>query len=169
MNFKMARPDRRMPSQRTSTGASFPMRSPTSAQKSAVRREGTAPELTLREALQARDLRGYRLNLSSLPGCPDVAFTRWKVAVFVDGMFWHGHPSKFRPGRSGEYWDRKIARNQERDRRVTKRLHDLGWVVVRFWESEVEHDPSSCVDRILLALGHQGRPRAPTRTPRCGV
>ena len=134
---------------------------PTSAQKSAVRREGTAPELLLRRALVAHGLRGYRLNLHSLPGCPDAAFTRWKVAVFVDGMFWHGHPSKFQPGRSGEYWDRKIARNRERDNRVTQQLRDLGWLVLRFWEFDLQDNPNACVDRVRSALASQGHTTPP--------
>jgi len=131
------------------------------AQKSAVRKKGTAPEVALRRGLAQRELRGYRLNDASLPGCPDIVFTRWKVAIFVDGMFWHGHPAKFTPGKSGDYWDRKITRNRERDNRVTHQLRELGWLVLRFWERDVQENAKACVNSIGAALASQGRTLRP--------
>ncbi|MCH7811683.1 MAG: very short patch repair endonuclease [Chloroflexi bacterium] len=118
----------------------------------AVRREGTAPELALRRALAREGVRGYRLNVKSLPGAPDLAFTRWRVAVFVDGAFWHGHPKKFPEDRVKEYWRRKIARNRERDRAVNVKLRQAGWRVLRTWDFEVESSARAVVSKIRRAL-----------------
>lgn len=76
---------------------------------SSIRKTDTKPELALRRALRRHGITGYRLHARSIPGCPDVAFTRWRVAVFVDGVFWHGHPDYFQPGTKSPYWDAKIG------------------------------------------------------------
>lgn len=115
---------------------------------SRIRSKDTKPEIALRQALWARGLRGWRCNRKTLPGKPDVSFGPSKVAVFVDGRFWHGHPDYFTFGKSGEYWDKKIARTQERDREANERLVELGWTVLRFWDFEVENDVESCVTAI---------------------
>ena len=117
-----------------------------------VRREGTAPELTLRRALSHAGLRGYRLQWSNAPGRPDIAWVGRRVAVFVDGAFWHGHPSRYWQGRSGPYWDAKIARNQARDRRNDAALLQAGWRVIRIWDFEVIQDVAQCVERVRQAL-----------------
>jgi DNA mismatch endonuclease (patch repair protein) len=75
--------------------------------------------------------------------------------VFVDGAFWHGHPRAFREGKSGDYWDKKIRRNMERDRAANQALHELGWLVLRFWDFEVKADAGSCADAVEGALGGQ--------------
>ena len=97
-------------------------------------------------------LRGYRIDRSSLPGRPDLAWGPAKVAVFVDGAFWHGHPSAYTPGKSGLYWDEKITRNCRRDREADARLVDLGWTVIRLCHFEVRRDLNTCVQRIHVAL-----------------
>lgn len=84
----------------------------------------------------------------------DIVFARAKVAVFMDGCFWHGCPEHFVPPRSNtEYWGPKIARNMERDRETTERLEALGWTVMRFWEHE---DPLEAAGTILEVL-HRSR------------
>lgn len=108
--------------------------------------------MLLRRALHAAGHRGWRCHLKTVPGKPDVAFTRRKVAVFVDGRFWHGHPDYFTPGKSGAYWDAKIARTQERDRLANEALREAGWTVVRFWDFDVEQDVDGCVHRVGAAL-----------------
>jgi DNA mismatch endonuclease (patch repair protein) len=118
---------------------------------SRIRRRDTKPELLLRRAVWARGLRGYRLDDRRLPGRPDLAWTRAKVAVFVDGAFWHGHPSAFTHGKSGSYWDEKIARNVERDREADDALRAMGWTVFRFWDFEVRKECGRCVDAIADA------------------
>jgi DNA mismatch endonuclease (patch repair protein) len=86
-----------------------------------------------------------------VPGKPDIAWIGRRTAVFVDGAFWHGHPDYYR-GQSGEFWNRKIARNRERDLRVNRELDELGWTVVRLWDFEIESDVESCVSRVESSL-----------------
>jgi DNA mismatch endonuclease (patch repair protein) len=117
-----------------------------------IRSKNTAPELALRKALWQVGVRGWRCHARSLPGKPDLAFTRWQLAVFVDGCFWHGHPDYFTPGKSGAYWDAKIARTKERDRLTEKTLLESGWKVLRFWDFEVEESVDTCVAEIRAAL-----------------
>jgi DNA mismatch endonuclease, patch repair protein len=123
-----------------------------------IRSKDTKPELAIRRGLFAREIRGWRCHTRFLPGKPDVAFTRWKVAVFIDGAFWHGHPDHFTFGKSGAYWDAKIARTQERDRVANSELESLGWVVLRFWDFEVKENLTSCLGKIIDALQDAGRP-----------
>ncbi len=115
-----------------------------------VRTRNTAPEVALRRALFAAGIRGWRLH-RPLPGRPDLAFARARLCVFVDGAFWHGHPDYYH-GQSGEFWDRKIARNRERDQRVNHELTDLGWSVLRLWDFEIERDPATCVLKVQSAI-----------------
>jgi DNA mismatch endonuclease (patch repair protein) len=119
---------------------------------SRIRSKDTKPELALRRALFAAGVRGWRCHPKTVPGKPDLAFTRARVAVFVDGRFWHGHPDYFTFGKSGAYWDAKIERTQERDRLANEALARAGWTVVRFWDFEVEKDLSSCVGRVVDAV-----------------
>jgi DNA mismatch endonuclease (patch repair protein) len=119
---------------------------------SRIRSSNTGPELILRRALWRHGLRGYRLHAKRLPGKPDIAWGKRSVAVFVDGAFWHGHPSAFKPGKSGEYWDAKIARNMARDEAANRALRELGWRVVRLWDFEVRSMPDQCVAQIEAAL-----------------
>src|SRR5690554_229053 len=100
----------------------------------------TAPEVKLRRALWAAGFRGYRLHRRDLPGTPDLAWIGKKIAVFVDGAFWHGHPSAFTPGKSGQFWDEKIRQNIARDERVDAELLESGWTVIRLWDFEVAKD-----------------------------
>jgi DNA mismatch endonuclease (patch repair protein) len=120
-----------------------------------IRARDTTPELALRRALFAAGLRGWRCHVPSLPGRPDLAFTRWRLAVFVDGRFWHGHPDYFTPGKSGAYWDAKIARTQERDRHANEALHAMDWAVLRIWDFEVEADPVYCATRVAQAVAER--------------
>jgi DNA mismatch endonuclease (patch repair protein) len=119
---------------------------------SRIRASNTGPELILRRALWSSGLRGYRLHVRHLPGKPDVAWTGRMVAVFVDGAFWHGHPSAFKAGKSGAYWDTKIARNMARDKAANRALEELGWQVVRLWDFQVRTETEQCVARIESAL-----------------
>jgi DNA mismatch endonuclease, patch repair protein len=121
---------------------------------SRIRSRDTKPEVALRRALFASGVRGWRCHPKQVAGRPDVAFTKWRVAVFVDGAFWHGHPDYFTPGKSGAYWDAKMERNRERDRRADEALADAGWRVLRLWDFEVNADPAGCVRRVLSELEH---------------
>src|SRR4051794_27457591 len=118
----------------------------------AVRGKHTSPEVALRKALYAAGIRGWRCHYKPAPGTPDLAWPGLRVAVFVDGAFWHGHPSRHKPGRSGEYWDTKIARNVERDRAADAALAAAGWIVVRVWDFEVRRDLTAVIERVVAAL-----------------
>jgi DNA mismatch endonuclease (patch repair protein) len=91
------------------------------------------------------------LHPRKVPGKPDVAWLGRRLAVFVDGAFWHGHPDYYW-GQSGKFWDEKIERNRKRDAKVTGELVDAGWIVLRFWDFEIDRDRSSCVRKIAAAL-----------------
>ncbi len=122
---------------------------------SRVRTRDTAPELALRRALWAADIRGWRVDVRDVPGRPDLVFRRRRVAVFVDGAFWHGHPEYYW-GQSGPFWDAKITRNRERDARVNDELAAAGWCVVRIWDFEVERDTEAAVARVRAELREDG-------------
>jgi DNA mismatch endonuclease, patch repair protein len=117
-----------------------------------VRTRDTAPEVALRKALWAVGVRGWRLH-PRLPGRPDLAWGSRKLAVFVDGAFWHGHPDHYR-GQSGAFWDDKIAKNRARDVRVDDELSELGWSGLRLWDFEIERDLEASVQRVRAALEH---------------
>lgn len=112
------------------------------------RSRDTKPELLLRSILHRRGMR-YRIAARPLPDIrhtADLVFRRAKVAVFVDGCFWHGCADHYRrPGSNTDYWDAKVQRNVERDREVDRLLAAAGWTVVRAWEHE---DPDEVADRV---------------------
>ncbi len=113
-----------------------------------VKTRDTEPELALRRALWALGVRGWRCHRQDLPGRPDIAFGPAKLAVFVDGAFWHGHPLKFNAGQSGEFWDNKVAQNIARDQRVVSKRAQLGWNVLRIWDFEVLRKPEDAARRV---------------------
>jgi DNA mismatch endonuclease (patch repair protein) len=122
-----------------------------SEQMARVRSVDTGPELAIRRALWHAGLR-YRVR-PSIPGRPDLAFVGCKIAVFVDGCFWHGCPEHYKASVTNvAFWSEKIARNQHRDREVEFALRRLGWTVLRYWEHEVEGDLVSVVDRIRASV-----------------
>jgi DNA mismatch endonuclease (patch repair protein) len=111
-------------------------------------------------ALFALGLR-YRINAPGLPGRPDIAFTRWRVAVFVDGDFWHGRDWESRRvrlarGSNADYWLSKIGRNIERDQTCTGLLVSMGWTVVRVWETDVLPNPEQIATAIASLAGRAG-------------
>lgn len=118
----------------------------------AIRSQDTKPERMLRLALWHKGLR-YRKNWRALPGTPDIVLTRQKIAIFVDGDFWHAHGHEEHPGEQiktrPEYWQPKLARNVERDKEVNDALLAEGWLVLRFWESDLRSDLSACVRKIM--------------------
>jgi len=98
----------------------------------AIRSRDTSCERLLRQALWAGGVCGWRVR-NKLPGRPDVWFPRWRIAVFVDGCFWHKCPTCFRPPRQRlEFWEPKLARNVARDKEVNQALQEAGWRVLRF-------------------------------------
>jgi DNA mismatch endonuclease (patch repair protein) len=116
------------------------------------RKRDTRPELALRSELHRRGLR-YRIDARPVEGLrcrADIVFRRQKVAIFVDGCFWHGCPEHgTSPQTNASYWSAKIARNVERDRLNEAKLSDAGWVVIRVWEHELPTDAASRIARVL--------------------
>jgi DNA mismatch endonuclease (patch repair protein) len=117
-----------------------------------IRSRDTGPEILLRGALRRRGLGGYRLHWRGVPGRPDVAYPGRRIAIFVDGAFWHGHPRYFTFGKSGEAWDAKIRRNMQRDREVDAELFRLGWRSLRVWDFEVLSDADAVAARLAPVI-----------------
>lgn len=116
-----------------------------------VRQRDTAPELALRSALHRRGLR-FRKNVKGLPGSPDIVFTRARLAVFVDGNFWHGHDFDAWKDRLQPFWRAKIERNIERDAQNVADLEALGWQVLRVWEKDIKKGLDDVVDTVYGRL-----------------
>lgn len=121
----------------------------------------TAPELAFRRALHARGLR-YRVVADELPGKPDVVFPRRRLAIFIDGDFWHGGQwetrglrrleQQFARTETRDYWLRKIRRTMQRDATNTARLQAMGWTAQRFWESDIRRALDDCVEMTVGVL-----------------
>lgn len=114
-----------------------------------IKSHDTRIEILLRKALWKKGIR-YRKNLRNLPGRPDIAITRYKIAIFCDGEFFHGKDwevlkSRLEKGNNGEFWISKISRNRERDDEVNKRLLFMGWTVIRFWGTDIKKHIDECV------------------------
>jgi DNA mismatch endonuclease (patch repair protein) len=117
-----------------------------------IKGRNTTPELRLRSALWGAGLR-YRLYSVSPVGKPDVVFPQKRLAVFIDGCFWHGCPKHYvRPRSREEFWAQKLKENVERDRCQTLALETLQWKVVRIWEHEVFENLDAVVSRVKLAF-----------------
>jgi DNA mismatch endonuclease (patch repair protein) len=116
------------------------------------KRRDTRPELALRRAVHALGLR-YRVDAAPVPGLrrrADLLFTRARVAVYLDGCFWHGCPEHYKPPATNSgYWGPKVERNRARDRATDERLTAEGWAVVRAWEHE---DPATAASRVAAAV-----------------
>ena len=124
----------------------------TSLRMANVRQQGTEPEVALRRELFRSGLR-YRVNYAVIKKprrVADIAFPRLKVAVFVDGFFWHGCPVHATwPKRNAEFWQQKIEANRLRDADTTARLRDEGWMVLRIWEHEAPSEASKTVIKLI--------------------
>ena len=122
---------------------------------SKIRGKDTKPEVRLRKALWHKGLR-YRKNYRRLPGTPDIALTRQKIAIFVDGDFWHARGHEEHPGEqvkhNREYWVRHLTRNVEKAKEVNDALTEQGWLVLRFWESDINKSLSRILKQIYQYL-----------------
>jgi DNA mismatch endonuclease, patch repair protein len=142
-----------------------PSSSAATAVMRANRRRDTGPEIRLRAALHARGLRfraDFLVEAGGVRVRPDVVFTRRKVAVFVDGCFWHCCPDHGNTPRANRaYWSSKLARNLLRDQRVNSALEEAGWVVLRIWEHDDAQEAVDLIERTYhhAASGVEGRRR----------
>jgi DNA mismatch endonuclease (patch repair protein) len=120
------------------------------------RATGTQPEEMFRQALWRAGVRGYRKNVKSLPGKPDVVIPRYRLAIFVHGCYWHQCPICNRnraPKTNSAYWKAKFESNVERDRRNTEELTTLGYTVRVVWECQVRADPDLVVRSVMAETG----------------
>ncbi|MDY4041376.1 MAG: DNA mismatch endonuclease Vsr [Collinsella sp.] len=122
-------------------------------------RSNTKPELLVRQRLRAAGLTGYRLQWKKAPGRPDIAFPGRRVAIFVNGCFWHRcpHCQPRVPKRNTAFWEAKFARNRERDARALAELEDLGWDAIVIWECELKRDRiDETMERVIARVRAAG-------------
>ena len=118
---------------------------------SRIKSKDTKPEVLVRKFLHANGFR-FRLYDKKLPGKPDIVSKKYRIAIFVDGEFWHGYnwdekKKKIKSNRN--FWIPKIERNIERDKEINEKLINLGYVVFRFWEHQIRKELDNCVNRIM--------------------
>ena len=123
---------------------------------SMIKGKDTKPELILRKLLSSSGIKGYRLNYK-LTGKPDIVFSKYRLAFFIDGCFWHKCPKCFiQPDNNKKFWKNKINGNVERDKKINKSLKKDGWKVLRFWEHLLKKDPNKVYTRIVKELKKRG-------------
>lgn len=121
---------------------------------SKIRGKNTKPELLFRKALWKEGVR-YRVDSKQLPGRPDVSIKKYKLAIFIDGEFWHGYnwderKAKLKSNR--DFWIPKIERNMQRDREVNQQLREMDFTVFRFWVHEVKDNLKTCINDVMMYL-----------------
>ena len=117
-----------------------------------IRSKDTSIECILRKELWHRGIR-YRKNYKDLPGKPDIALTKYRIAIFCDSEFFHGAEwdnlqERIKKGSNASYWLKKISRNQERDKEVEITLKGMGWTVLRFWGKDIKRDVAMCAQTV---------------------
>ena len=120
----------------------------------AIRSKDTSIEVALRKALWQEGIR-YRKNYKKLPGKPDVAITKHRIAVFCDSEFWHGYDwenNKHKIKSNHDYWLPKIERNMRRDQEVNIQLESAGWIVLRFWGFQIKQALPECINIVKEAI-----------------
>ena len=126
-----------------------------------VKSVNTSPEIIFREIIWSKGFR-YRKNCKDIVGKPDIANKKYKIAIFIDGDYWHGNQYKLRGYSSleeqlssvnnKEYWIKKINNNIKRDAENTEKLRANGWIVIRFWESQIKKEPYNCIEKALSII-----------------
>ena len=125
-----------------------------SKRMSRVKLKNGVAESMLAKNLWHRGIR-YRLNFRALPGSPDIVITKYKIAIFVDGEFWHGHDWENRKQKlkqNREYWVEKIEENISRDKRNDTILKETGWTVIHFWEKDVLKNLDDCTRAVIASI-----------------
>ena len=121
-----------------------------------IKAKDTSIEVKLRKSLWGKGYR-YRKNYDRLPGKPDIALTKYKIAIFCDSEFFHGKDwevlkPRLEKSNNSQYWISKISRNRERDDEINKRLLFKGWTVIRFWGKEIQKNVDECVKVVEEAI-----------------
>ena len=118
---------------------------------SRIKGKDTGLEMRVRSALHKQGFR-FRKHVNELPGKPDVVFISPKVAVFIDGDFWHGYRFQSWEQKVSNFWKKKITKNRDRDAKNHRMLHEMGWKVVRLWQHEIDGDFEGTIARIISAV-----------------
>jgi DNA mismatch endonuclease (patch repair protein) len=121
---------------------------------SRIRSSNTKIEKDFRKVLWSEGIR-YRKNYNQLPGKPDIAITRYRIAVFCDGEFWHGKDWEIKKPKiqsNREYWIAKIERNIDRDREIDRQLQNMEWTVLRFWGNDIRKNMTACIEEVKEAI-----------------
>lgn len=124
-----------------------------------IRAKDTKIEILLRKALWHKGYR-YRKNCKEIPGKPDIALTKYKIAIFCDSEFFHGKDwevlkPRLEKSNNSEFWINKISRNRERDDEINKKLLALGWTVIRFWGNDIKKHTEDCIKVIEETIFEQ--------------
>ena len=119
-----------------------------------IKSSNTKAEILLRKKLWNAGFRYYK-NYKKLPGKPDIVFVKFKIAIFVDGEFWHGfnwREKKKKIKSNRDYWLKKIGKNIKRDKKINSELKKMGWTVLRFWEKEIKNNLDNCLLIIVKCI-----------------
>ncbi|MFD2034427.1 very short patch repair endonuclease [Belliella marina] len=125
---------------------------------SKIKGKDTKPEILLKKALWHAGVR-YRSNKRKLPGKPDISLIKYRLVIFVDGTFWHGHDWQKRKHQiksNREFWIPKIERNMQRDREINHFYQSKGWIILRFWDFEVKEELGMCVKKVVDVVTELG-------------
>lgn len=121
---------------------------------SKIRGKNTKPEMLFRKALWHKGVR-YRVNSKKLPGKPDVSIQKYKLAIFIDGEFWHGYnwdEKKVCIKSNRDFWIPKIERNMQRDKEINQKLSEMDYTVFRFWEKEIKNELDTYINDVLVFI-----------------
>ena len=131
-----------------------PLKESTSKVMSANKAKNTKPELLMRKALWHEGIKGYRLNWEKVPGKPDIAFPSKKIAIFINGCYWHRCPKCELPlpKTNTKFWKEKFDKNVERDRKKNDELLSLNWNVLVLWECDIKKNVSVSIDKVNKVL-----------------
>lgn len=121
---------------------------------SRVKNKDTDIEKIVRSELHKRGYR-FRKHVRKLPGTPDIVFPKAKLAVFIDGDFWHGYRFPTWEHKVTDFWKNKIHKNRERDQKNFRKLRKMGWKVIRLWKHDVKNDLSGCISRITESISER--------------
>lgn len=134
--------------------APIPLKEITSKVMSANKAKNTTPEIKFRELLSQEGIKGYRINLKKVAGTPDIAFTKHKVAIFINGCFWHRCPycKPSLPKTHRDFWKQKFTKNKIRDKEKVAALRKGGWKVLTIWECQIKKHPDRSVIRVRTIL-----------------
>jgi DNA mismatch endonuclease (patch repair protein) len=118
---------------------------------SRIKGKDTGLEVQVRSALHMKGLR-FRKHVKELPGKPDIVFHKARLAVFIDGDFWHGYRFPLWENKVSDFWKTKISKNRERDRKNHRKLRVMGWTVIRIWQHQIKQDFNGCIEKIVEKL-----------------